>query len=88
MLVRWSKAIMTFGAFLLLAGVLSSYLKLKTQLKFVDWTSGNPNWREPVATSFEEFMLRFPAGIVLLAGVILLMAGYLAHRRKSSANSK
>jgi hypothetical protein len=51
----------------------------------VDLTSGNPHWHRPAATTFDLFALSFPAGSVLLGGLILLMAGWLARRRSYRA---
>jgi len=52
-----------------------AYLKIETELKFVDVTSGNPRWVRPVATRFDEFVLSVPLGKLLISGMVLLALG-------------
>jgi hypothetical protein len=56
----------------LLADGLFAYLKMETQLKLADLTSGNPRWVRPVPTRFDEFVLGLPVGALLIIGVVLL----------------
>ncbi len=88
MLRRWSKAMMASGAALLVGGAALACLKLATELKFGDLTSGNPNWHRPAETSLDLFFLSFPAGSVVLGGLILLVAGGLARGRRSRAEPR
>jgi len=85
MLTRWSHALTRSGAALIVVGAVLLYLRFETELKFVDLTSGNPHWHRPTATTFDRFVLSFPAGTLSLGGVILLMAGWLARRRSDPA---
>jgi hypothetical protein len=73
---RWPKAIMIFGGLLLLTGIASAYLKIETELKFTDLTSGNPNWVRPAPTSFDVFILGFPVSGVIVAGATFMIVGY------------
>ena len=74
---------MTLGAALMVSGALLAYLRMETQLKFVDLTSGNPSWHRPAASGLDRLILSFPAGSVLVAGLILLVIGWLARSRRS-----
>ncbi len=85
---RWSKAMMASGAALVVGGAAFACLKLATELKFGDLTSGNPNWHRPVATSLDLFILSFPAGAVVLGGLMLRVAGGLARGRRSRAEPR
>jgi hypothetical protein len=80
---RWSNATITLGAALMVSGALLAYLRIETQLKFVDLTSGNPNWHRPAATSLDRLVLSIPAGSLVLAGLILLVIGWLVRGRRS-----
>ena len=85
MLRRWSKATIAFGAALAASGALFACFKIETQLEFVDLTSGNPDWHRPAATGLDRLLLAFPAGSLFLAGLILLLIGWLARGRRSPA---
>jgi hypothetical protein len=88
MLRRWSNAMVASGAALLVGGAAFACLKIATELKFGDLTSGNPTWHRPAATSLDLFILSFPAGSVFLGGLILLVAGGLARGRRSRAERR
>lgn len=88
MVRRWSNATMALGAALFVGGTVFAFLKIAAELKFGDLTSGNPNWHRPAATSFDLFILSFPAGSVLLGGLILLVAGCLARYHTSRAERR
>jgi hypothetical protein len=85
MLKRWSKALIRLGIALMVSGAALLYLRFKTELKFVDLTSGNPHWHRPAATTFDLFVLSFPAASLTVGGAIVLMAGWLARRRSDPA---
>ena len=82
---RWSKALMWLGAALTVSGAVLLYLRFDTELKFVDLTSGNPHWHRPAATTFDLFVLSFPAGSLSLGGLLLLLTGWFARRRSDPA---
>jgi hypothetical protein len=88
MLRRWSNATIALGTALFIGGAVFLYLRIETELKFADLTSGNPNWHRPAATNLDRFILSFPADSVLVAGLILLIAGYVARRRNGPAGPK
>ena len=85
MFKRWSHALMRLGVALVVVGAVLLYLRFETELKFVDVTSGNPHWHRPTATTFDLFVLSFPAGSLLVGGLILLTAGWFARRRSDPA---
>jgi hypothetical protein len=70
---------MISGAVVFLTGLVLAYLKLATQLKFGNLGSA-PNWVPPPRTSLDSFILGFPVAVVVLAGFLLLIAGYLGRR--------
>lgn len=89
MIKRWSQAIVISGAAILFIGIAAAYFKINSELKLADLTSGNPNYVRPLPTSFDVFILRFPAIEFGFIGTVLLIVGYLGTRPwKSSDNSK
>jgi hypothetical protein len=63
---RLAKGAIILGLAVLLGDAVLAYLKMETELKFVDVTSGNPRWVRPVATRFDEFVLSVPLGQLLI----------------------
>jgi hypothetical protein len=72
---RLAKGAIIVGLAVLLSDAVLAYLKHETELKFVDVTSGNPRWVRPVPTRFDEFVLLFPLGKLLILGIVLLAFG-------------
>jgi hypothetical protein len=77
---HWAKTAMILGIVILITDAVLAYLKIQTQLKFVDVTSGNPKWVRPIPTAFDEFFLWVPLGKLLIAGIVVLAVGYVGRR--------
>ena len=77
---HWAKTAIILGVVILIADAVLAYLKIQTQLKFVDVTSGNPKWVRPIPTAFDEFFLWVPLGKLLIAGIVVLAVGYVGRR--------
>ena len=77
---HWAKTAIILGVVILIADAVLAYLKIQTQLKFADLTSGNPGWVRPVPTGFDEFVLWVPLGKILISGMVVLALGYAGTR--------
>jgi len=88
MIKRWPQAMIILGSILVLIGIAAVYLKANSELKLADLTSGNPNYIRPDPTSFDVFIIRFPAIELAIMGAVLQIAGYLGVRSRAGPNSR
>lgn len=80
MIKRWPQTMMALGTIFLVIGIVAFCLKVNSDLKLADLTSGNPNYIRPEPTGFDVFIIRFPGIEFLIVGAILQIAGFLAAR--------
>ena len=77
---QWPRISIIAGLIILSLAGAAAYIKLDTELKFADLTSGNPRWDRPLVTGFDLLILRLPIDAVASIGAILLVIGYTVLR--------
>lgn len=73
---RTSSKIKIFGALLVAGGVISGIVRINTELKYGNVAS-SPHWVPRTPTGIDAMFLAIPAGSLVVAGLIVLIAGYV-----------
>jgi hypothetical protein len=71
---RWSKTIRISGALLIAGGIISGIVQTDVGLKYTNLGS-DPRWVPPARTDVDALILGIPARSLVLAGLVVLVAG-------------
>jgi hypothetical protein len=73
---RWSKTLKISGVLLIAGGVISGIVQIDFGLKYANLGS-EPRWFPPARTHVDVLVLGIPARSLVLAGVVVLLAGFV-----------
>ncbi|WP_130228286.1 hypothetical protein [Bradyrhizobium sp. Leo121] len=75
MMKRWSRTIRIFGVLIIASGIVCFIVQMDVGLKYTNLGS-SPHWVPPQRTAIDALILGIPARSLVLAGIVVLIAGF------------